>query len=395
MTTLSRKLTLSAAEGTPSGTIRWDGQVKGFGAKGNRNGTVTFVVKTRVKGRQRWITIGKLGSPWTVETARSEALRVLAEAAAGRDVVEAENKLRGERTPFEMAATQFLAEHGVKLKPSTLRTYTALTEQRLIPAFAGRAIAEISRGDVTRLHVKLADQPRTANYTLAVLSKMMTWAEDQGLRKENTNPCRRTKKFKEVKRERYLSPDELARLGAVLDAASRDGESNPNVIAAIRLLLLTGARLSEILTLQWTFVDAHRRLLMLPDSKTGAKVIPLNQAALEVLASLPRLRGNPYVFVSHVEGRHFVGLQKPWQKLRAAAGLDDVRLHDLRHSFASMGVSAGGSLPVIGRLLGHTQAQTTARYAHVADAAAAALVEATGARIAAAMGLPSPAPAQG
>jgi integrase len=153
------------------------------------------------------------------------------------------------------------------------------------------------------------------------------------------------------------------------------------VLAAIRLLLLTGARLSEILTLRWTYLDTHRRVLALPDSKTGAKVIPLNQPALDVLASLSRLKNNPFVLPGLVEGQHLVNLQKPWRRVRKEAGLEDVRLHELRHSFASISVGLGGTLPVIGRVLGHSQPGTTARYAYVADKVASELVEAAGALI--------------
>jgi integrase len=213
----------------------------------------------------------------------------------------------------------------------------------------------------------------------------MSWAEQQGLRPDNGNPCRRIERYRENRRERFLSPEEFARLGQALDDAERAGEHGLFVVAAIRLLILTGARLSEILTLKWSYVDAHRRALILPDSKTGAKTIPLNQPALDILAALPRLDSNPYVLPGQRHGQNLINLQKPWREIRDKAGLDDVRLHDLRHSFASMGVSVGGSLPVIGRVLGHSQAQTTARYAHVADKLASDLVEATGVQIMQAM----------
>ena len=174
------------------------------------------------------------------------------------------------------------------------------------------------------------------------------------------------------------------RLGHVL-AKAEEQNADPYIIAAIRLLLFTGARLSEILTLRWAYVDTHRRSLNLPDSKSGAKAIPLNQPALDVLESLPRLQGNPFVLVGRVDGKHLVNLQKPWRAIRKEAGLDNVRIHDLRHSFASISVGLGGTLPVIGRVLGHSQPVTTARYAHVADKVAAELVEATGALIGQAM----------
>jgi len=383
-----RKLTLSRVQDLPAGAKVWDGQVKGFGAQGNRNGSVTFVLKTRIHGRQRWLTIGRLGSPWTVETARREALRLLGEVAAGNDPTDAERARRAAATPFAGLADDFLNEHGTRLKPRTRESYRQIVEQHLKPAFSGRSAANIDRTDVVRLHARLSDRPRTANLAVAVLSKTMSWAEQHGLRPENSNPCRGIEKYRENRRERFLSPEEFARLGQALSDAEQSGEVNPFVIGAIRLLILTGARLSEVLTLKWSYVDHHRRMLVLPDSKTGAKGIILNEAALDVLASLPRIENNPYVLPGHVHGKHLVNIQKPWRAIRKSAGLDDVRLHDLRHSFASVGVAVGGSLPVIGRVLGHTQAQTTARYAHVGDKIASELVDATGEQIAKAMNMP-------
>lgn len=380
-----RKLSLSIVQNVPSGSICWDAQTKGFGVQGNHNGTVTFVLKTRVRGRQRWVTIGRLGSPWTVDTARREALRVLAEAAAGRDPTEGKRSQRTASTFFEAVADEFLEQHGPKLKPRTRDVYRQLLGQHLKPALLGRPIAEVTPSDVAKLHARLADKPRAANHAVAVLSKVMSWAERHKLRPDGSNPCRGLEKYREIKRERFLSAAEFTRLGQVLDQAERSRAHGPFVIAAIRLLILTGARRSEILTLKWVEVDLDRRALLLPDSKTGAKTVHLNKQATEILAALPRLENNPYVLPGHVSGKRLSNLQRPWHGLRHLAGLDDVRLHDLRHSFASMSVSVGGSLPVIGRVLGHRQAQTTARYAHVADTLASDLVEAAGAKIANAM----------
>lgn len=159
------------------------------------------------------------------------------------------------------------------------------------------------------------------------------------------------------------------------------------MIGIIRMLVLTGARLSEMLTLRWSYVDAERRTLRLPDSKTGAKTIYLSPEAVAILHDLPRLDGNPWVFPGHIAGRHLVNIQKPWRSLRAKAGLNDVRIHDLRHSFASISIEVGGTLPIIGALLGHSQAQTTARYSHVAPSPAQRIADAAGARIAEAWSL--------
>jgi integrase len=184
------------------------------------------------------------------------------------------------------------------------------------------------------------------------------------MRPDGSNPRRHIEKFKETKRERFLTAAELTRLDQVLSVAEITGTEPPSVIAAFRLLLLTGCRLGEIQTLKWDYVQGSG--LLLPDSKTGAKTVPIGQPVLDVLTSLRRESGNPYVIVGKHPGSHLTDLQRSWRRIRARAGLPDVRIHDLRHSFASTAVGLGESLPVIGKLLGHSQVQTTARYAHLA-----------------------------
>ena len=232
----------------------------------------------------------------------------------------------------------------------------------------------------------MRDKPYQANRVLALLSKFFNWCEKHGYRPDSSNPCRHIEKFKEQRRERFLSPLELARLGEALTEAETNDTTSPYVIAALRLLVLTGARLSEILTLKWSYVDYENNLLRLPDSKTGAKVIYVNAPALQILSDLPRLEGNPFVICGKREGARLINPQKPWRRIRKAAGLDDVRIHDLRHSFASVAAGSGQSLPVIGALLGHTQPQTTARYAHLAADPLRAASDAIGGRISDAMG---------
>jgi integrase len=195
------------------------------------------------------------------------------------------------------------------------------------------------------------------------------------LRPDGSNPCRHVEKFGERKRERMLSAPELSRLGEALAGY----EGSPFVVGAVNLLIFTGARLGEILGLRWDWIDLDRGEARLPDSKSGAKTLHLPPPALAVLATLPRIEGNPYVIVGHRAGAPLVNLEKPWRAIRATVGLDDVRLHDLRHAFASIAASSGLGLPIIGKILGHTQPATTARYAHLASdlvkAAAAAVAE--------------------
>ena len=220
--------------------------------------------------------------------------------------------------------------------------------------------------------------PYQANRTLAVLSKMFNLAELWGLRPDGSNPCLHVKRYREETRERFLTHDEFARLGSVLDEIEREGSESRSAVAAMRLLMLTGCRRSEIQTLRWEHVDLDAGELHLPDSKSGARVVPLAQSAVAVLTALPRDQENPWVIVGKKPGSHLTDLNHPWWRIRARAGLHDVRIHDLRHSFASRAVQLGESLPMIGKLLGHTQVQTTARYAHLARDTVRALASRVG-----------------
>src|SRR3989344_3807666 len=178
-------------------------------------------------------------------------------------------------------------------------------------------------------------------------------------REKASNPCDDVKGFPERKRERFLSPEEIERLGAALHEAERTGAESRFAVAAFRLLLLTGCRLREIQTLKWSYIDFKAGRFRLPDSKTGPKTVYMGDAVVELLRKLPEVDGNPYVIVGKLEGRHLTDLQHPWRRIRKTAGLDDVRIHDLRHTYASDGVLAGEGLPMIGKLLGHTPVRTT------------------------------------
>ena len=229
------------------------------------------------------------------------------------------------------------------------------------PAIGEMRISEVERKDIAKLHFDMRDKPYQANRTLGVLSKMFSLAEVWGLRPDGSNPCRHVKRYKENKRERFLSPEETERLCEVLAEAE---DEMPSAVAAFRLLLLTGCRLSEVQFLRWEYVKDD--CIELPDAKTGSWVVPLGPEACAVLAALPREEDNPWVITGGLPGSHITDLQKPWRRIRARAGLEDVRIHDLRHRYASRALALGESLTMIGKLLGHTQVQTTARYAHLA-----------------------------
>ncbi|MSO76552.1 MAG: DUF4102 domain-containing protein, partial [Alphaproteobacteria bacterium] len=348
----------------------WDRELAGFGLKVSPAGRKTYLVQYRLGGRGgriRRYNIGPHGAPLTAEEARWEAALVLTEVRAGRDP--AGKRLADRKAPsVAELAERFMAEHtGAKSKARTKAEYGRLFDRLILPALGARRALDVARSDVAKLHHGLRETPYQANRTLAVLSKLFNWAERHGERPDGSNPARHVERFKEQGRERFLSPAELARLGATLAKVEAQGAASPSVVAAIRLLIFTGARLGEVLGLRWEHVDFEGGALRLPDSKTGKKVVHLNAPAREVLSALPRLEGNPWVIAGQREGCPLVNLERPWRRIRQAAGLDDVRLHDLRHSFASVGAGAGLGLPIIGALLGHTQAQTTARYAHLAD----------------------------
>lgn len=423
-----KKITIRTVEAMKPGDVLWDARVKGFGVRCQRRAKV-YLVKSRVSGRQRWIVIGPHGSPWTPEKARDRAKAILGEIADGVDVAALRENRKAIITVEELAIT-FLAEHvDAKRKASTARGYHDILERIVLPRLGKMSVPAVEHSDIARLHHALRQTPYAANRAIAVISKMFNWAEQHGHRSRSTNPCKDIEKFAEYGRERFLSAPEITALATALEASERDGTVDVYAIAAVRLLILTGARLGEILTLRWQDVDLDQARLNLPDSKTGAKPVYLNAPALEVLTSLPRLKNNPHVICGGKAGAALVNLQAPWRRIRRRAtltiwekdtdastiketlartngraptvpeileeakrcnqelpsGLLDVRLHDLRHSFASVAAAGGASLPIIGALLGHRQVSTTAKYAHLAADPLRAANDAIGDRIAAVM----------
>ena len=357
------KLTRRAVEAIkPNGadTIYWDGELTGFALRIRKSGRKNYVLQTRVRGKLRWFTIGQHGRI-TADEARAAALEILAQAKKGIDPRDADAKREAEPVMADLGR-RFLEEYvPVHCKPSTQGEYRRSVELFIDPAIGEMRIAGVERKDIAKLHFDLRDKPYQANRTLGVLSKMFSLAEIWGLRPDGSNPCRHVKRYKESKRERFLSPEETERLGEVLAEAESE---MPSAVAAFRLLLLTGCRLSEIQFLRWEYVRDD--CIELPDAKTGGRVVPLGPEARAVLADLPREEGNPWVIRGKLPGTHLTDLQRPWRRIRARAGLEDVRIHDLRHSYASRALALGESLTMIGKLLGHTQVQTTARYAHLA-----------------------------
>ena len=357
----------------------------GFGLRVWPSGKRVFIFQYRTRYRQtRRPVIGQFGEI-TPEKARNIAMDWASEVRHGGDPGGERSEAAKAPTIAELA-DRYMAEHArPKKKPSSAQSDEKNLRNHLLPALGPKKVAAVTRANVAKLHHSMHKTPGAANRVLALLSKMFTLAEKWDLRPDGTNPCRHIDRYPERKLERFLSEAELARLANTLADAERTRTELPSVLAAIRLLLFTGARLSEILTLRWDHVDMEGQRLRIPDGKTGAKVIYLPPAGLEVLAGLERHDDSPYVIAGAKPGSHLVNLRKPWGRIRATAGLEDVRIHDLRHSFASMAVAGGLSLPVIGALLGHTQPATTARYAHLADDPLKQAANIAGGRIAAAM----------
>jgi integrase len=378
------KRVVDAAEAGSAAAFIWDDEVKGFGLRIAPGGTKSYVLSYRTgRGRnapQRRLTIGKHGSPWTPELARREARRLLGAIAAGDDPLE--GRKAEARTMTLAALCELYLTEGVRhKKPTTLKSDRGRIKNHIVPLVGKLRIDRITRTDVEHMvrdvtagrtaaplpqqahRGKLVQGGRgTAAQALAVLGAVMSFAVARGLRDDN--PVRGVKKPPVRRMERFLSEAEIARLGEALDAEAK-ATGDPYPAAAIRLLLLTGCRRSEILGLRWEWIDFERAMIFLPDSKTGRKPVYLNAPALDVLATLPRQLGNPYVICGRRDGSAYVGLGKVWRRVCSMAELSDVRLHDLRHSFASIGAAGNNSLLILGKLLGHRHAATTERYSHL------------------------------
>jgi len=257
---------------------------------------------------------------------------------------------------------EYVAMH---CKPATISHYRLMLRKHIALALGERLVADIEYKDILAFHNSLHQMPTVANRAADMLVKMFNLADGWGWRPSGANPCRGVPRFRVEKHERFLSREELFRLGEALRAAPTERLASIHAAAPIRLLVLTGCRCNEVVTLKWEHVDLERDELRLPDTKTGARAAPLSPEAKQILTTLPRLPGNPSVFPGRVNRSRLCTLNASRQVVRKEAGLDDVRLHDLRHSFASRPLALGESLPMIGRLLGHAKVQTTVRYAHL------------------------------
>jgi integrase len=367
------KRVIDAAKPDPEGHyFIWDEEMPGFGIRILKSGRKTFQIQYRKGGRSRRNSIGMYGTV-TPDQARKHAKELLGRVAKGENPAEERAIHQGAATVADVCE-RFISEYvPIHCKESTAKEYRRSVDLFIKPAFGTRKVPDIIRSDIAKLHHDLREKPYQANRTLGVLSVLFNQCEIWGLRPDGSNPCRHVKKYTEKKRERFLSKEELKRLWGTLEKCERDGSESTSACNCFRLLILTGCRLGEIQSLKWEYIREDG--ICLPDSKTGAKKIYAGKEVHELLATINPRESNPYVIVGKTKGHHLTDLQRPWRRIREKANLCDLRIHDLRHSYASFGLANGLSLAEIGKLLGHSQIQTTARYAHMADKIAAEAAE--------------------
>jgi integrase len=410
------KRTIDTIKAGPTEYSIWDQEVPGFGIRVRPSGAMSYLAMYRTGGRNsplRKVTIGSVGK-LTPEEARAAARKILAKAELGEDTAEQLANARKAETIAELCDLYFSeAERGVLIgkrgtpkKPSTLVSDRGRIARHIKPLLGRKSVQEVTKADIERFlrdvaSGKTATDVRTkkhgraivrggqgtATQTVRLLGGIFTYAIELGMRSDN--PTHGVRKFADGQGERFLTSEELVRLGAALREAEtvglpwvtkldapgakhlpRDPENrrtklSPHATAAIRFLILTGCRLREALSLRWSEVDLERGLLFLPDSKTGRKTVVLGEAAMAVVESVPRVESCAYVFAGEKSDRPRSDLKRPWAMVTRAAELDGLRLHDLRHTFASHGAAAGMGLTIVGRLLGHADVKTTNRYSHL------------------------------
>jgi integrase len=417
MRTKLTKRTVEAARVGTADVFLWDTELTNFGVKVTPAGRRVFVAQywaphlTRVRRR---VTLGTFGTV-TVDQARAAAQRILGRVANGEDpAAETTARRTAKESTLAVVSAEYLEEIRAKMKTRTADEYDRLFRVYIVPAIGKKPIAHVALREIAALHLAHRAHPYQANRILQLLKTFLFWTETRGYRARGTNPCRDVEAFAEHARERFLTADEIGRLGVALVTAERDGlppaprmrkkaktektakhrpkgadtpiPANPFAVGAIRFLLFTGWREQEALTLRWSEVDLDRGAATLPDTKTGKSQRPLGAPAIELLTALPRVEGSAYVFPGAITGEPLKEIRRVWTAARHAAGLSDVRLHDLRHTVASFAVGSGHSLYLTGKLLGHARAETTQRYAHLADDARKAAADTVSSAIAAALG---------
>ena len=342
--------------------IFWDADLAGFGVRVHTTGRKLYIVQSRGPAGLKRVTLGRVGKE-PIDKHRREAAAVIDRIKRGEDPIP--SKPAPEPTVADLAE-RFLEKFvAVRCKPSTAKNYRLAIQHQILPALGEKALKDVGPEDVTAMHHELRDRPAAANQAVWVLSKMFALAENSGMVPPGRRPTRHVRQYRNTSRERFLTPEEYRHLGATLTRLEAEGSMMPSAAAAIRLLMLTGCRSDEILTLKWDDVDRTARVLRLRDSKTGPRMVPLTGPVLKVLDGIEREDGIPWVLRGAKAGSRLACLSYHWRRIKQETGLRDVRVHDLRHSYASRALALGEGLPAIGRLLGHVRVSTTAKYAHL------------------------------
>lgn len=342
----------------------WDESIRGFGLRVSPKGKKSYFIQYRLHGKTNRIHLGS-AEHILLSDAQKAASIILSDLAVGRNPALERQRLRKSPT-MEKVVSRYLSEHvEPKLKKSTAEDYKRILNNHILPRFRTMKVKTITHKDIMSLHHAMRESPYRANCTVRVLSKIFNLCERWGYREHGSNPCRHIEKYKETSRQRFLTKEELQRLWHVLDHEEEMHTTSRYAISAYRLLILTGCRLGEIQKLKWSQVHGNR--VEFRDTKTGYKRLPFNAEAMRILNAIPKRDCNPYIICGEKPGSHIVNLQKSWRRIREKAELTDVRIHDLRHTFASHAVMGGTPLAIVSKLLGHSKIGTTMRYAHLAD----------------------------
>lgn len=345
--------------------VFWDSGLPGFGIRVHASGHKVYVAQARIPGGlpKRGV-IGRYAEI-TIEDARRKAVEMIDRIRRGLDPAPPAEP--PEPTVADLAEHYMTAHAEVNCRPKTVEQYRCLLDVHILPELGALKLSEVNRSHASALHYRMRDTPYRANQAVGMVSRMFKLATVWGMTPARPDPCRSVKRYRERECERFLSEQEYARLGRVLSEAESEGGPMASAVAAVRLLLLTGCRRNEILRLRWDDVDRTAGELRIRESKTGPRRVPLTAPVERVLARIARIEGNPWVIAGARRGEPLKNINAHWFRLRERAGLEELRLHDCRHSFASEALALGEGLPTIARLLGHKTVMTTYRYAHLAE----------------------------
>lgn len=343
--------------------IIWDTETTGFAIRLYPSGKKSFMIGYRIRGKWRMMTIGQHGILSTAQ-ARKLAREKLYMVVQGIDPLKVKHEKDVAGSTMQELCGIYLAKHS-RIHKKTWPEDERRIQQSILPAIGKRPVIGIVRQDIIKIHESVGERGHyEANRVLALVSSVFEFGRKHGFVTDNhPNPARGIQKYKETKRDRWVTPDELPALAVAIDRLD-----NIYIKAALWMYLLTGCRKNELLSLKWKDVDLNRREIRLAETKAGrTHYIHLSDPAIKVLENLPRQKDNPYVFCGRIHGQRLKEIGKAWQRVRKEAGLEDVRLHDLRRTVGSWLATSGHSLQVIGKVLNHSNPSTTQIYSHLSE----------------------------